>query len=205
MRAVRGRYKSHLDQLKSRSNKNTSRDHDSIHGHRNLNKTERSLHQNLNAPKICKITVSCVVGFVHCSAPLHNKISIIYIYLLSSPLPCRRRCLFWGICCGSLRLQYVLFHTFDFDTHVWNFTIPNKTQYLIKSGFLSVPLYKPFHVSFLFPLLPAVSPAFRHLVPEHMSRSATWRWKSQQLATDKCSDGKAASALVMNMYIRSTK
>ena len=36
-------------------------DHDSIHGHRNLDETERSViahHQNFNAPKICKITVS---------------------------------------------------------------------------------------------------------------------------------------------------
>ena len=40
--------------------KNTSSDHDSIHGHRNLNYTERSpiaRHRNFNAPKCCKITV----------------------------------------------------------------------------------------------------------------------------------------------------
>ena len=39
---------------------NTLSDHDSIHRHRNLNCTERSViarHQNFNAPKICKITV----------------------------------------------------------------------------------------------------------------------------------------------------
>ena len=35
--------------------------HDRIHGHRNLNYTERSViarHRNFNAPKICKITVN---------------------------------------------------------------------------------------------------------------------------------------------------
>ena len=40
--------------------KNTLSDHDSIHGHRNLNETERSViarYRNFNAPKICKITV----------------------------------------------------------------------------------------------------------------------------------------------------
>ena len=40
--------------------KNTFSGHDSIHGHRNLNYTERSTiarHRNFNAPKICKITV----------------------------------------------------------------------------------------------------------------------------------------------------
>ena len=40
--------------------KNTSSDHENIRGHRNLNKTERSViarYRNLNAPKICKITV----------------------------------------------------------------------------------------------------------------------------------------------------
>ena len=40
--------------------KNTLSDHDSIHGHRNLNDTERSAiarHRNFNAPKIYKITV----------------------------------------------------------------------------------------------------------------------------------------------------
>ena len=40
--------------------KNTLSDHDSIHGHRNLNENERSViarYRNFNAPKICKITV----------------------------------------------------------------------------------------------------------------------------------------------------
>ena len=39
---------------------NTFSGHDSIHGHRNLNETERSViarYRNFNAPKICKITV----------------------------------------------------------------------------------------------------------------------------------------------------
>ena len=51
-----------LPKLKRRLNeKNTLNDHDSIHGHRNLNDTERSAiarHRNFNAPKICKITVA---------------------------------------------------------------------------------------------------------------------------------------------------
>ena len=50
-----------LKKLKRHLNaKNTLSDHDSIHGHRNLNYTERSAiarHRNFNAPKICKITV----------------------------------------------------------------------------------------------------------------------------------------------------
>ena len=40
--------------------KKTLSDHNSIHGHRNLNETECSVitqYQNFNAPKICKITV----------------------------------------------------------------------------------------------------------------------------------------------------
>ena len=40
--------------------KNTLSDNDSIHGHRNSNKTERSIiarHRNFNPPKNCKITV----------------------------------------------------------------------------------------------------------------------------------------------------
>ena len=40
--------------------KNTLSDHDSIHGHQNLNETKRSAiarYRNFNAPKICKITV----------------------------------------------------------------------------------------------------------------------------------------------------
>ena len=40
--------------------KNTLSDHDSIHGHRNLNETERSAiarYRYFNVPKICKITV----------------------------------------------------------------------------------------------------------------------------------------------------
>ena len=40
--------------------KNTLSDHHRIHGHRNLNYTERSViarHRNFNASKICKITV----------------------------------------------------------------------------------------------------------------------------------------------------
>ena len=40
--------------------KNILNDHDSIHGHRNLIKTERSViacYRNFNPPKICKITV----------------------------------------------------------------------------------------------------------------------------------------------------
>ena len=39
-------------------------EHDSIHGHRNLNKTERSVIarcRNFNAPKICKITVFNII------------------------------------------------------------------------------------------------------------------------------------------------
>ena len=51
-----------LPKLKRHLNaENTLSDHDSIHGHRNLNDTERSAiarHRNFNAPKICKITVS---------------------------------------------------------------------------------------------------------------------------------------------------
>ena len=50
-----------LPKLKRHLNaKNTLSDHDSIHGHRNLNDTERSAiarHQSFNALKICKITV----------------------------------------------------------------------------------------------------------------------------------------------------
>ena len=47
--------------------KNTLSDHDSIHGHRNLNETERSViahYRNFNAPKICKITVVKRSGLV---------------------------------------------------------------------------------------------------------------------------------------------
>ena len=43
-------------------------DHDSNHGHRNLNDTERSAtarHRNFNAPKICKITVSRTPRLTH--------------------------------------------------------------------------------------------------------------------------------------------
>ena len=43
------------------NSKNTLSDHDSIHGHRNLNYNERSAiarHRNFNAPKICKNTVA---------------------------------------------------------------------------------------------------------------------------------------------------
>ena len=51
-----------LPKLKRHLNaKNALSDHDNIHGHRNLNYTERSMitrHWNFNAPKICKITVS---------------------------------------------------------------------------------------------------------------------------------------------------
>ena len=42
--------------------KNTLSDHDRIHGHRNLNETERfgiALYQNFNTSKIYKITVVC--------------------------------------------------------------------------------------------------------------------------------------------------
>ena len=50
-------------------------EHDSIHGYRNLNYTERSAiarHRNFNAPKICKITV--------CS-----KITVLRLFWLFSP------------------------------------------------------------------------------------------------------------------------
>ena len=43
--------------------KNTLSDHDSIHGHRKLNETERSAiarYRNFNVPKICKITVMAI-------------------------------------------------------------------------------------------------------------------------------------------------
>ena len=54
-----------LPKLKRHLNaKDTLSDHDSIHGHRNLNDTERSAiarHRSFNAPKICKITVLNVV------------------------------------------------------------------------------------------------------------------------------------------------
>ena len=53
-----------LPKLKRQLNaKNTLSDQDSIHGHRNLNYTERSViarYRNFNAPKICKITVLCM-------------------------------------------------------------------------------------------------------------------------------------------------
>ena len=48
--------------------KNTLSDHDSIHGHRNLNYTECctiARHRSSNAPKICKITVSTSAVTVH--------------------------------------------------------------------------------------------------------------------------------------------
>ena len=55
-----------LPKLKRRLNaKNTLSDHDSIHRHRNLNYTERSMiarHRNFNVPKICKITVHAHFG-----------------------------------------------------------------------------------------------------------------------------------------------
>ena len=56
-----------LPKLKRHLNaKNTLSDHDSIHGHRNLNDTERSAiarHRNFNAPKICKITLSAACQY----------------------------------------------------------------------------------------------------------------------------------------------
>ena len=45
--------------------KNALSDNDSIHRHRNLNDTERSViahHQNFNTPKICKFTVHAAVS-----------------------------------------------------------------------------------------------------------------------------------------------
>ena len=49
-----------------RNAKKALSDHDSIHGHRHLNETERSViarYWNFNAPKICNITVSFVWSF----------------------------------------------------------------------------------------------------------------------------------------------
>ena len=50
-----------LPELKRHLNeKNTLKDHDTIHRHQNLNLTERSViarYRNLNTPKICKFTV----------------------------------------------------------------------------------------------------------------------------------------------------
>ena len=66
--------------------KNTLSDCGSIHGHRNLNKTERSViaqYWNFNAPKICKITVGggectwrhLLVVQINCLARLFRPIS----------------------------------------------------------------------------------------------------------------------------------
>ena len=56
--------------------KNALSDNDSIHGHRNLNDTERSLvarHRNFNAPKICQLTVDLCIWSCTLSSPLNQK------------------------------------------------------------------------------------------------------------------------------------
>ena len=61
--------------------KNTLSDHDSIHGHRNLNETERwviARYRNFNAPNICKITVLlflCTLARVHKNKSMQRLIS----------------------------------------------------------------------------------------------------------------------------------
>ena len=58
-----------LPKLKRHLNaKKTKSGHDIVHGHRNLNYTERvrsaiARHRNFNAPKFCKITVAQCISF----------------------------------------------------------------------------------------------------------------------------------------------
>ena len=80
-----------LPKLKRHLNaKNTLSDHDSVHEHRNSERSAIARHRNFNAPKICKITV---VGWVSQMRSSGLMLLRQHLFGVRYILPCSHSCL----------------------------------------------------------------------------------------------------------------